>query len=641
MLLQVGSKRGTRRLCFSLGGDSRHRPAARGIPVVPFPQVIEQCRDDLLSGPHWFWFQDCGRQQFDLCVRPYQFQSRQTDQRRKHQLLVFPFVQEGVPFGQFDTGHDVVLDQSSQGCSVRRSDELQIGFGNVFRLGSTQIALWEMTIHFVTIVIGIVCVTIRVVHSDGLLRGVVQDTDLVAHNAGLVQRWLSVHEHHVPVPELPSHDRGLAALLGVGQQASGNGLALVVVHLGQIDAPVREFDPPGTGVLEGPALHQVSHLSNVDVRYGGGVRKGLGEIPRESNLVGSNVRVGRNDGTAGVVDAFSHHVLSEDSLLPLEQLPDADGWIGIGRRVLRRIDEAVEMGLQLDPGGVGLRFVLGGKVVPQRLVGLEDAVEVSVLDVLDRHAAQLHGRSKPVGGNRDGLNKKDFRALHGKDVIAEHRVGGPRPSHLGLYLRRVHEFVLGGVDLGLRVALALVVVIVTIGVFFLVLVFVLILAVAVLLGGIEFLRFVTIHRFVTIATAIAVGFHHGRSQSNSLRSIGTLGREREGRLENFVAGILSDLGRVGSAVRTEFRGLAGGDDLLDQLAAQLVLKDGIGRLGFWLFAPSSPALVIVIVAVAPVVLVLDLLQECVDRHPGVVQGEGLLGRRASSSLLDFPHPGRH
>lgn len=76
-----------------------------------------------------------------------------------------------------------------------------------------------------------------------------------------------------------------------------------------------------TWVHIGAILNELPHRLNVPVCDGLWVGQLLGEAQRNADLCCADVRVGRDNGSAGVIDAFAHHVLPEDTLLLLENLP--------------------------------------------------------------------------------------------------------------------------------------------------------------------------------------------------------------------------------------------------------------------------------------------------------------------------------
>lgn len=76
-------------------------------------------------------------------------------------------------------------------------------------------------------------------------------------------------------------------------------------------------------------LDQPSHRLHVPVCHGLGVGELLREAQRDSYLGGANVRVGRDDRAAGVVDALPHHVLSEKAFLFFQDLFDREWAVGL------------------------------------------------------------------------------------------------------------------------------------------------------------------------------------------------------------------------------------------------------------------------------------------------------------------------
>ena len=56
----------------------------------------------------------------------------------------------------------MILDESAEGRSIRGYDELFISGSNELRLGGSQVALREVAVHFITIVIRVVCVAVLI-----------------------------------------------------------------------------------------------------------------------------------------------------------------------------------------------------------------------------------------------------------------------------------------------------------------------------------------------------------------------------------------------------------------------------------------------------------------------------------------------
>ena len=119
----------------------------------------ERC-DDLLARPQRFRLENGWRHQLDILVRFEDLQTRQAGQGGEQKLLVLPSFQEGVSHGQLDASTDVILDQSSKWRSIRGDNVLQIGLGDMHGFRSGNIGLRKVTVHFVTIVIGIVRVAV-------------------------------------------------------------------------------------------------------------------------------------------------------------------------------------------------------------------------------------------------------------------------------------------------------------------------------------------------------------------------------------------------------------------------------------------------------------------------------------------------
>jgi hypothetical protein len=89
---------------------------------------------------------------------------------------------------------DMILNETSQWRAIGRHNVLLVGIGDVLGLGPSQLILGKVTIHFITVKVGVVGITIGVVHPNGLLRWIVQDAHSVGHDTGLVQCRLSTEE---------------------------------------------------------------------------------------------------------------------------------------------------------------------------------------------------------------------------------------------------------------------------------------------------------------------------------------------------------------------------------------------------------------------------------------------------------------
>ena len=54
-----------------------------------------------------------------------------------------------------------------------------------------------MQVHLITIEIGIVCITVGIMHTNSLFFG--QDSCNMSHNTRFVQSWLSVYQKDIPI----------------------------------------------------------------------------------------------------------------------------------------------------------------------------------------------------------------------------------------------------------------------------------------------------------------------------------------------------------------------------------------------------------------------------------------------------------
>lgn len=117
--------------------------------------------------------------------------------------------------------------------------------------------------------------------------------------------YLSIHQHHVAISELPS-DRDEADL---GKQPAGNGLAIVVPHLTQINpSAIGKLDPHCARIIVWPARHQLSHLLDISFSYGCRVSQSFGKIKWQTNFICANVGIRGDDGSARKVYTLSHHM---------------------------------------------------------------------------------------------------------------------------------------------------------------------------------------------------------------------------------------------------------------------------------------------------------------------------------------------
>jgi hypothetical protein len=116
-----------------------------------------------------------------------------------------------------------------------------------------------------------------------------------------------------------------------------------------------------------------------------GVRHELRDVQRHAHLVDAQVRVGRDDGSAGKVDAFSGKVPAETPLLPLEPLHEAAQGLSralVLQRQAGKLTVDVHGALDLQKVPV-LHQVRDGQALlqalPQHVVHLDD------LNQLHRH----------------------------------------------------------------------------------------------------------------------------------------------------------------------------------------------------------------------------------------------------------------
>lgn len=63
--------------------------------------------------------------------------------------------------------------------------------------------LWQVTVDLVSVEVGIVGVAVGVMHPDGLVAWVAKHANAMGHDSRLVESRLTVHEHTVPVVEMP------------------------------------------------------------------------------------------------------------------------------------------------------------------------------------------------------------------------------------------------------------------------------------------------------------------------------------------------------------------------------------------------------------------------------------------------------
>mmetsp|Transcript_3975 Transcript_3975/g.8964 ORF Transcript_3975/g.8964 Transcript_3975/m.8964 type:complete len:254 (-) Transcript_3975:632-1393(-) len=203
-------------------------------------------------------------------------------------------------------------------------------------------------------------------HSKCVLRWIKQNTHSMGHDTRFVERRLAIHQHHITIPQLPSNPNNTphtTTPATITQQPCRNRIPSPFLHLTQIDTlSIRKLHPYRSGIFLHPSSHQRLHLANIQRSNRSGKRQHLGKRQRQSNLIRTNIRIGRDDRPTSEIDTLAHHVLTENTLLLLEQLTNTGrslgGRIGIG--IARRIHEAINGGLKVHPNteGVCLRFFL-------------------------------------------------------------------------------------------------------------------------------------------------------------------------------------------------------------------------------------------------------------------------------------------
>ena len=111
------------------------------------------------------------------------------------------FGEEGVSLCEQHTGHDVILNQTTQRTTVRwltvsRQKEeretiehscgqckplvesigvLIVGVDDIVGLGASELILWQVNVHFITIKISVVGVAVGIMHANGLHSSEIND----------------------------------------------------------------------------------------------------------------------------------------------------------------------------------------------------------------------------------------------------------------------------------------------------------------------------------------------------------------------------------------------------------------------------------------------------------------------------------
>mmetsp|Transcript_27193 Transcript_27193/g.55660 ORF Transcript_27193/g.55660 Transcript_27193/m.55660 type:complete len:262 (-) Transcript_27193:68-853(-) len=256
----------------------------------------------------------------------------------------------------------MVLDESSHWGSVGGHNVLVRVVHDLLALGLGKQRHGQVAVHLVAVEVRVVTVAVGVVHADGLLgrRQVLKHPHSVRHHGGLVQRRLPVHDHHVPVHEVPPHRLPLPR-----DQAFGDGLSTARIHSLQIHHdPVGVPHPVCSRVGVRAPLHQHPHRCHVVHRHVLRPRQGLCKAQRQPDLRGPHVQVGADHGAARVIHTLPHHVHAKQPLFPLQKLPDSVGGgvlsVHAPTGSFRRVHEPIHENLQVDPRADEQAKAIGG-----------------------------------------------------------------------------------------------------------------------------------------------------------------------------------------------------------------------------------------------------------------------------------------
>mmetsp|Transcript_36668 Transcript_36668/g.86752 ORF Transcript_36668/g.86752 Transcript_36668/m.86752 type:complete len:424 (-) Transcript_36668:226-1497(-) len=383
----------------------------RGVAVE---QVVQNRRDNLLARPERNRLPNGRGHGLDGVVGELEV-GRQVRETEENQLLVLFAAEKAVELAQLHAADDMVLDQPAHRAPIGRNNVLLVGVNEFRGLGAAQLVLGEMDVDLVAVEVGVVALAVGVVHADHALPAV--HLDAVRHQTHLVQRRLPVHQHPVPVLQVPSNlarDSACAdAFKLLGQRRPHRERLLAQVDL----------EPPLVDHVVGPGPRRwavddgLSQFPGVILVH----RLGPGELPgkdfRDSDLVGIHKGVWRDDRAARKVDALAHHVHSHQTLLPLQLLPYTLP-LCILLLSLARVDHLVDMGLHGHPllhqhVAVHLVAVLVRLAAPllvqqlqNLLVLLHHPLQVHVVRVLELRVAQVDGRAKAVRGHEEGLEEE-------------------------------------------------------------------------------------------------------------------------------------------------------------------------------------------------------------------------------------------
>jgi hypothetical protein len=183
--------------------------------------LIQQCGNHLLPRPPSLWLQNAWWWDLERHIIV------DIEGTAVYQLKELLLAQQSVTFGQQYTADNVILNQTTNGLSVGWYNVLMIekvmqhelvliiittmmmlllllfmsyliiSKHNRSNLGTRQLCLRKMHIHFVSVEIGVERLAVGIVQTQHLL--VTQYPNSETHHRGFVQRWLTVHDDKVAV----------------------------------------------------------------------------------------------------------------------------------------------------------------------------------------------------------------------------------------------------------------------------------------------------------------------------------------------------------------------------------------------------------------------------------------------------------
>ena len=112
-------------------------------------------------------------------------------------LHVIILCQIAVLRAQEHTGHDTVLDETSDRFTGCGHDILLVCGHKLVGFGSRLVGLRQMDVHLVTVEVSVVGAAVGVVHADRLLFG--QNLRKMRHHTRLMQRGLSVDQQDITI----------------------------------------------------------------------------------------------------------------------------------------------------------------------------------------------------------------------------------------------------------------------------------------------------------------------------------------------------------------------------------------------------------------------------------------------------------